>query len=97
MSGNAGTSRRTSHSTDALHVPGTSAAWPPFAQTTAVVVGSPWNLASAPVESRVGDRDATRERYPCAGAWLRRPGAKVDLLGEVSERPKERDWKSRTW
>ena len=28
---------------DALHVPGTSAAWPPFTHTTAFAAASPWN------------------------------------------------------
>jgi hypothetical protein len=44
--------------------------------------------AAVPAASRL-----TRSRR----RGLDRPAGKVDGLGEVSEWPKERDWKSRTW
>src|SRR4051812_41850412 len=40
--------RRTSHSSDALHVPSTSAACPPFTHTTAPRLRSPVTRTSAP-------------------------------------------------
>jgi hypothetical protein len=39
---------------DALHVPGASRPWPPFAQTTARPEGGPWRRASAPDASVLG-------------------------------------------
>ena len=55
----------TSHSSEALHVPSTSAAWPPFTQTTAELrAGGPVTRSSAPLRSFI-----RRPRRP-AGSWL---------------------------
>ena len=92
--------RATSHSIDALQVPGTSDAWPPLTQTTATGLEGPVKRTSAPVSSLLGvDAASTRLRYrrSCPGPEVRRAEARLVALGEVSERSKERDWKSRTW
>ena len=48
--GKPGASRCTSHSSEALQVPGTAPAWPPFTQTTTSRPVSPVTRISAPVE-----------------------------------------------
>ena len=53
----------------------------------------------APVQGhpeRAADPGRRRVRLLAPQAASRAPGAKLGPLGEVSERPKERDWKSRT-
>ena len=66
--GKRGASARASHSSEALHVPSTSPAWPPFTQTTtaAAATGGPVTRSSAPLGSRstrvMCERVPTRRR-----------------------------------
>ena len=62
---------------DALHVPGTSRPWPPFAQTTARREGGPWRRASAPDASVTG---SGRAPSAVSGASPRAAGAAEDEL-----------------
>ena len=62
ISGSRVDSRPTSHSIEALQVPSTSRAWPPFTQTTAYRSVGPVTRSSAPVASFTSSQARARRR-----------------------------------